>query len=123
MEIENRNSISDSSSGLTVLWHNLLLGERLYISAWLRFLVVFGLLAGSFFATSVVGVEGLPIARLAGCAAFLAVYNAIVFWLVRPCRKPEQAALAYRRLAAISHATITVDFLVLTYAIWLVGGA
>lgn len=116
-------ALAPEDVALALLWHHRLLGERLFIFAWVRFLVVAAILGGSLFATYVVGVEGLDIARLGGCAAFLVAYNVAVFWLLRGCRQPEQAARSYRRLAAVSHGTITLDFLVLTYLIWLVGGA
>ena len=120
------SSLSAAVSGRAVplvLWHSLLLGERLYLNAWIRYLVVVAIPAGSLFATHVVGVEGLDLARLALCAAVLAVYNTVVLLLVRPYRRPEQAKGAFGRLVALSHLTIALDFLVLTYLIWLVGGA
>ena len=105
------------------MWHHLLLGERLYLFAWVRFLAIGAIIAGSFFAAYVVGVQGLDIPRLCGCAAFLATYNVVVFWLLRGRREPAQAAASYRRLSSITHATITLDFLALTYLISQIGGA
>jgi len=106
-----------------LLWHDLLLGERLYLFSWLRFLVAGGIIAGSLAATHLLGIEGLNIPRLAGCAATLLLYNTFVFLVVRGYRRTEQAATAHNLLVRISHLSITLDFLVLTYAIWLVGGA
>jgi signal transduction histidine kinase len=106
-----------------ILWHQHLLGERLHLNAWIRYAVVVAILAGSFFATHVVGVQDLDLMRIACCAAVLAVYNTIVLLLVRPYRRPEQAEGAYRLLVSLSHLTITADFLILTFLIWLVGGA
>lgn len=106
-----------------LLWHDLLLGERLYLFSWVRFLVAGGIVVGSLAATYLVGIEGLDIPRLAGCAVVLLIYNTVVFLVVRGYRRVEQAAPAHTLLVRISHATITLDFLVLTYAIWLVGGA
>jgi len=117
------SGVSARDGGLALLWHHLLLGERLYLSAWIRFLVVGAIVAGCFFATHVVGIRGLDIPRLLACSGVLAVYNVVVFWLLRGRRQPEEAARSYRCLAALSHGTITLDFLVLTYLIWLVGGA
>ncbi|MGD0094718.1 MAG: hypothetical protein ABSE73_32815, partial [Planctomycetota bacterium] len=114
---------TNSDGTLALLWHHLHLGERLYLFAWVRLLVLVAIVAGSLFATYVVGVRGLDILQLCGCAAFLGLYDVAVFWLLRGRRRPEQAAQCYRLLESISHATITLDFLVLTYLIRLVGGA
>jgi signal transduction histidine kinase len=67
-------------------------------------------------------VRGLEIGGLGGCAAALVVYNTAVVALLRRLRRLEQAR-AYPWWVGISHVTITLDFLVLTYLIWLVGGA
>ena len=107
----------------TLLWADLLLGERLYLSACVRFLVAATILLGGLFAQYVVGVRGLNIAGLAACSIVLVAYNTAAFLVVRRYRQPERAAGAWRRLAGLLHLTITLDFLVLTVLIWLVGGA
>jgi signal transduction histidine kinase len=101
----------------------MLLGERLHFFARLRLLAAAGILVGALFATYVVGIDGLSIGALAGCAAFLALYDAAVLQAVRPYRRPEQAVGGYRRLVFIAHGTIVLDYLVLTCSIWLVGGS
>lgn len=106
-----------------LLWHGLLLGERLHFFAGLRLLAAAGILLAAVFATYVVGIAGLNIGALAACAAFLAVYDVVVFAMVGPYRRPEQAADGHRRLVVIAHSTIVLDYLVLTCTIWLVGGS
>jgi signal transduction histidine kinase len=106
-----------------LLWHSLFLGERLHFFARLRLLVAGGILVGAGFATYVVGIQGLNIGALAACAAFLVVYDLVVFALVGPYRRPEQAVGGNRRLVAVAHGTIVLDYLVLTCTIWLVGGS
>jgi signal transduction histidine kinase len=105
-----------------ILTHSLLLGERLYLFARLRFLAAGGILVGAFFAAYVVGIQGLDLFALSAAAVFLAAYNVGVFLAVRPFRAPGGEKPAEVRLFFIAHLSIGLDYLVLTYAIWLVGG-
>lgn len=106
-----------------LLLHNQLLGERLYLYSLARFLVVGAIVAGTLFATYIVGVEGLDVARLFGVAGALGFYNIIVFAIIRPYRGRERSEAAGSMLTGVMHATILLDFLILTIALWLVGGA
>ena len=106
-----------------ILTHSLMLGERLYLFARLRFLAAAGILLGAFFATYVVGVSGLDLVALSGAAGFLAAYNVCVFLAVRPLRATSNGKANQRRLVSIAHVSILLDYLVLTFAIWQVGGA
>ncbi len=105
------------------LIHNQLLGARLYLYSLARFAVVGVIAAGALFAKYVVGVEDLDIPHLLGVAAMLGMYNCAVFFMIRPLRDRERAEIAYSLLAGIMHATIMLDFVFLTLALWLVGGA
>jgi signal transduction histidine kinase len=105
-----------------VLTHSLLLGERLYLFARLRFLAAVGILVGAVFATYVVGIVGLNLAALCSSAVFLAAYNVAVFLAVRPFRHVGDGTDKQRRLILIAYLSVTLDYLVLTCAIWLVGG-
>jgi signal transduction histidine kinase len=109
--------------GDALLSHSLILGERLYLFARLRFLAAAGILAGGFFAKHVVGIEGLNLVILVGTGGFLALCNVLVFILIRRYRSPERAVGAYRPMLRIASATILLDYLVLTFTIWQVGGA
>jgi signal transduction histidine kinase len=100
-----------------------MLGERLYLFARLRFLAAAGILVGGVFATYVVGIPGLNLPALAGTALFLAAYNVCIFLAVRPRNGLFNGKLDQRRLVTIAHVSILLDYLVLTFAIWLVGGA
>jgi signal transduction histidine kinase len=106
-----------------LLWHSLLLGERLHLFARLRLAVALGILFGAPFAAYVVGIQDLPVPALMTCATLLGLFDLAVFQVVRPYRSPEQAAAGYRLLSRIAHVTILVDYVVLTCAIWLVGGS
>jgi signal transduction histidine kinase len=106
-----------------ILTHSLLLGERLYLFARLRFLAAAGILVGGVFATYVVGIQGLDLCGLCGAAAVLAAYNTAVFFAVRPFRHLGEGTDRHRRLVLIAYLSVSLDYLVLTYAIWQVGGA
>jgi signal transduction histidine kinase len=106
-----------------LLTHSLMLGERLYLFARLRFLAAAGILVGGPFATYVVGIPGLDLWALSGLALFLAASNVGVFLIVRPYQRGRDGSQNQRRLVWVAHGSILLDYLVLTFAIWLVGGA
>lgn len=106
-----------------ILTHSLLLGERLYLFARLRFLAAAAILVGGVFATYGVGIEGLDLGALAAAAGFLAAYDAVVFVAVKRLRRDDEEARRDRLLRLVAYVSVTLDYLVLTYAIWLVGGA
>jgi signal transduction histidine kinase len=110
------------TSEALILTHSLLLGERLNLFARLRFLAAAGILLGAFFATYVVGVRGLNLMALTAAAGFLAAYNVGAFIAVRPHLGQGDEKASHRRLVYVAHLTILLDYLVLTFAIWLVGG-
>jgi signal transduction histidine kinase len=110
------------TSEALILTHSLLLGERLYLFARLRFVASAGILIGALFAKYVVGVRGLSLPALAGAAVFLAAFNVGVFLTVRSYRRPGAAKPTHRHLVYVAHLSILLDYLVLTFAIWLVGG-
>jgi signal transduction histidine kinase len=119
----NRVPPVEETAAPPVLWHHLLQGRRLYINAWIRYLVAVAIVLGLFFSTHVVGVKGLDVVQLLICAGVLLIYNTAVMFCVRPLCEPEAARRHRRQLTGLSHLTITFDYLVLTYLIWLVGGA
>lgn len=99
------------------------IGDRLYFYSLVRFLVVLAIATGALFAYHVVGVTELSVSRLLLLGAALGGYNLVIFFLVRPYRNHERARAAYAFLVGMMHATIMLDFLFLTMALWLVGGA
>lgn len=98
-------------------------GERLYLYALARFLVVAGIVGGAFFAKYVVGIDELDVADLMKAAALLAVYDGVVFWFVCRYRDHDITGAGRRILIGLMHGTIVLDFLFLTLALWLIGGA
>lgn len=106
-----------------LLSHSRLLGERLNLVARLRFGAALGIVAGALFAVHVVGVRGLRVRDLVGVGLGVFIYNLVVFVAVRPFRQPDHALAGYRRLLHIAHVSIALDYVALTYTIWLVGGS
>lgn len=106
-----------------ILTHSLLLGERLYLFARLRFLAAAGILVGSFFAAYVVGIEGLDLPALAVAGIFLASYNVGIFLFVGRRMEDLGEVQKERRLVSVAHVSILLDYLVLTFCISRVGGA
>jgi signal transduction histidine kinase len=104
------------------LWHNQLLGQRLYLFSLLRLPVAGLIVVGAQFAKHVVQIEGLRTTDLNCCAAFLAAYNIAILIAIRPYRDPDQVERGFRLLSWVGHGSIVADYLALTYGIWLVGG-
>ncbi len=106
------------------LLHSRLLGTRLYIHALVRFIVVGCMIGGAFFAQDVVGIEGLSVSSLALLGILLGLYNIVIFAVVRRYYQDTEAtASSYPFLTRLMHTTIAADFVFLTTALWLVGGA
>jgi len=114
--------VNNAASEALILTHSLLLGERLYLFARLRFFAAAGILIGALFATYVVGIRGLNLVALAAAAGFLAAYNVGVFLSVRPFRRQGDGHAFHRRLVYVAHLSILLDYGVLTFSIWVVGG-
>ncbi|HEX73054.1 MAG TPA: HAMP domain-containing histidine kinase [Candidatus Hydrogenedentes bacterium] len=106
-----------------LLVHSRRVGDRLYLYALVRFAVAATIVGSAFFARYVVGIEGLPVRALSVLGAVLAVYNSVVFYLVRPFRDRDRASASYPALRRWMHFTVMVDFIFLTVALWMVGGA
>jgi signal transduction histidine kinase len=117
------SAASDSGEGLVALFHNRLLGTRLYIHAVARFLIVIAIVCGTFFAEHVVGIADLVTHWFIVLAALLGLYNVPVYWIARRYRGLDRGTPPHRLLAGVMHATIFLDFIFLTFLLWLVGGA
>jgi signal transduction histidine kinase len=106
-----------------VLTYNRLLGARLYLHTWVRLFVAFTIIAGALVGKYVVGITELDVPRLMLLGVIIAGYNAFAWFISRKFRTPERSAGAYRFLLNVMYATIVLDFLALTVAVWLVGGS
>jgi signal transduction histidine kinase len=110
----------DHDEGLT---YRRLFGDRLYLHTWVRLIAGFLIIIGSYVAAYIVGIEGLPVNRLVLVGVVVLGYNAVAWAISRRYRTPERSEPAYRSLVQIMYGTIVLDYLSLTVAIWLVGGA
>ena len=106
-----------------LLLHKQLMGKRLYVNSQVRFLVSLGIVVGAFVAHDLLDVAELNVAGLLILAGTLAIFNVGVFLYARRHRFIERRAPEYRRLAGTMHLSIAVDFMFLTVAVWLAGGA
>lgn len=123
---ETRISLDfDPERGLraSILTHDRLLGRRLILHARARFLLVPALIGGAYFAKHVIGVAGLDVAALTRLAIVVAIYNTVIMWMAVPRRDPRHAAKHRSSLRALLLVSMVLDFLALTVAVWLVGGA
>lgn len=95
---------------------------RLLVYAAMRFGVVAAIVAGSWFAPVVIGIEGLPVPALLVLAGILCIYNLLVIVFVyRYPREPVNSH--HHHLRGLLHLTVSLDFVFLTVALWFVGGA
>ena len=101
----------------------LLVSERVRLYAYARFLVVVLMLIAGPFAVHVVGVAGLDQSALFWLALAMLVYNATILALAPARGDPEDAPGAFKRLQRLLAASVVLDFVALTIAVWIVGGA
>ncbi|MBN2312128.1 MAG: hypothetical protein JXR94_24330 [Candidatus Hydrogenedentes bacterium] len=107
----------------SLLLHKQLLGKRLHIQSVVRFFVAAGVAVTALGAKYVAGIDELDVPSLLLLALFLGLFNIGTFAATRRYRGVQQTAASYRVLQGIMHLTISVDFLFLTFGLWLVGGA
>ena len=105
------------------LFEERLLAERLYLQSIVRFFVVAGIVAGAYFARHLVGIEGLDAEGLVLLAVALCVFNLGAFVAARQFRGSTLTPANYGLMLSIMHATIAVDIMFITIALWFVGGA
>jgi len=128
MGVENKEGL-EGSGFLNVprfakwLFQEELLPERLYVQSIVRFVGVMGVVGGALFARYVVGLQALHILGVIVPAAVLAVFNSGAFWVGRQFRGSTVIPRRLWLLQNVMHATITVDLLFITVALWFVGGA
>jgi len=102
---------------------DLCMSQQIHRTVLVRFTVVAAIIGGALFARYVVGVYELPVAWLCILALLLLLGNVITHMINRPYRaapKPNPTAQPF--LHGVMHLTVTLDFLFLVVALWLVGG-
>ncbi len=115
--------LSDDVEARSFLSHDQMLGNRVHLYAFARFLVVIGMMMGAVFATRVVGVRDLNVAGVIILSVLLTFYNCIVFILIWRHSRADLKEGPDTFWIKMVHATIMLDFLFLTGALWFVGGA
>ena len=115
--------VARRGAGEPLLFHEQLVGRRLYVNSQVRFLVAAGIVAGAFLARRVLGIAELDVPGLLILAVLLAVFNVGVFLYGRRHRTIERRVPEYRHLVGVMHLSIAVDFVFLTVAVWFAGGA
>jgi signal transduction histidine kinase len=100
-----------------------LIGGSFYVYTQVRTLVAAGLVAAALFARHVLDLREIDAGRLSALAAFIALYNLAAWAFFRRYRNPDAPAQVVPRLLAVTYGAVVLDFLALTGALWLVGGA
>jgi len=109
-----------SDEELPQLTHLRLLGSRVYLHTWIRLILAVTIMIGAAVGHHLIGVVELDVTALLLLGAAIAGYNAVAWWIIRTRRSgsPEDQAVLIR----VHYASIVLDYLALSVAIWLVGG-
>lgn len=97
------------------------LRSRLLVYSFARFGIAICIVAGAWFAPSIIGIENLPSTALYLLAGVIFAYNILVLSLLYFPSWETPASYFY--MTILMNGTISVDFVFLTAALWLVGGA
>jgi signal transduction histidine kinase len=100
-----------------------LLSARLYLHPHLRYGAALLTACGALFASEVVGIVGLDVPALIGLAVVIAAYNTGAWLAIRSHGLRDPEARSFQRLVTVMGTALVLDYLALTVAIWLVGGA
>jgi len=103
--------------------HRRLVGETFYVYARVRALVLVAIVLAALFARHVLGIEGLDVRALTLLSAWIALYGAAALAFFRRYRDPDLPGRTFRLLLVVGYGAVVLDFLSLTAAVWLVGGA
>lgn len=103
--------------------HGQLIGRSFYIYTRVRTAVVLAIVAAALFGRHVLGMDAIDVKRLTILAAFIALYNVVAWFFFRRYRDPDAPAESLSVLLFLTYAAVVLDFIALTVAIWLVGGA
>lgn len=116
--------------------HRELIGQSFYVYTRVRTWVALGLAAAALVARHGLGLEAIDAGRLCTLALAVAVYNLVAWAFFRRFREPldlpatgaapvaqPPAQVVPWLLMAVTYGAVVLDFLALTAAVWLVGGA
>ncbi|MEN8149344.1 MAG: HAMP domain-containing sensor histidine kinase [Planctomycetota bacterium] len=106
--------------GLPQLTHLRVLGSRMFLHTWIRWILAVAITVGAAVGHHVIGVEELDVTAFLLLGAGMATYNGVAWWIIRTRRSGRQEDRAL--LVRVHYASIILDYLALSVAIWLVGG-
>jgi signal transduction histidine kinase len=123
MPLRGDDVLGGTGAASFLLAHHQHLGSRIWVQVGIRAFVSAAIIVGAWLGAGPVGVDQLPVARLVVVGLVLGGYNMLILLLVHPYRDPARATEAQRFLHGVLYTTIVIDYSILTYAVWLVGGA
>lgn len=117
-----RGAGDQDDSARLPLTHMRHLGRRVVFQTWIGFFVAGALIVGALIGRHVAGIEDLDTTALIFLGLVIATYKAAGWFMARGHTAPDQPPRIQQRLLRVMYATICLDYLVLTVALWFVGG-
>ena len=100
-----------------------MLGARLYLHILLRWVAAAAIIAGALVAHELLGVDQIRLGSLIAIGVAIAGYNAAAWVMLRKYRDPQTPVEDHEFVRLMSAVMLMADYLALTAAIWLTGGA
>jgi signal transduction histidine kinase len=117
-----RDSGDRGESSRLPLTHMRHLGRRVVFQTWIGFFVAGALIGGALIGRHVANIQDLDTTALILLGLVVAAYKAAGWLMARGHTAPDQPPMIQQRLLRIMYGTICLDYLVLTIALWFVGG-
>jgi signal transduction histidine kinase len=114
---------TDETADEALLTYRRLLGRRLYQHCWVRLGVAAAIVVAGIISRHVLGLTQLDTDSLDLLAACIVAYDVVAWFVFRRFRAVDVPPASYARLLPAAYGTVVLDFLALTFAIWLLGGA
>ena len=104
------------------LTHMRNLGRRVVVHAWTGYFVAGALIVGALVGRDLAGIEELDAGALILLGLVVALYRTAAWLMARRYALPAPSPEVRRYLLRIMYAMISLDYLILTIALWFVGG-
>lgn len=123
--LKGRSTAQQSESRTTgaIPMSERLLGRRLFVNAMARFVVAAMLIGGSWIARSALGPGSVDAWALSLIGVVVAAYNAVFLKLNGRPSEGTDAAKDLEMRRALARTAIVLDFFMLTFTVWFLGGA